>query len=431
VDTLVDDSLLRIYQLKPDFSRADGGSGQVLVEKFINLSDPNKLVPFPIKNGQTKERILTAEDFDTESLVVGQDGSFWVGDEYGPFLLHFSSTGVLLQAPIPTPNLGINGSLGGLVQSPNNPLLNNSAEANLRGSRGFESIAYSPDRRYLYPMLEATVNGDPADSIRIYQYDTQTQTYADKLVGLYQLEDPGNTPPFQTGDLTPINNHEFLVIERDDFQGDKAFFKKVFKIDISQKDANGFVQKEEVIDLLSISDPQDLNKDGEQNFSLPITSIEDILVLNPTTVLVAVDNNFPFPDYGSGRPPELDNNEMILVGLDKPLNLDLALGQPTPPPPSEVFGTPGDDDFDSVLGIDGFIGKGQNIFTSSGNDTIDVSQALGGNRIDAGSGDDLIFAGTNNRILAGSGADRIFLGYPGGNNVVTGGSGADRKRSGG
>jgi Ca2+-binding RTX toxin-like protein len=117
---------------------------------------------------------------------------------------------------------------------------------------------------------------------------------------------------------------------------------------------------------------------------------------------------------------------MILVGLDKPLNLDLALGQPTPPPPSEVFGTPGDDDFDSVLGTDGFIGKGQNIFTSSGNDTIDVSQALGGNRIDAGSGDDLIFAGTNNRILAGSGADRIFLGYPGGNNVVTGGSGADQ-----
>jgi glycerophosphoryl diester phosphodiesterase len=93
--------------------------------------------------------------------------------------------------------------------------------------------------------------------------------------------------------------------------------------------------------------------------------------------------------------------------------------------PADVFGTPGNDDFDSVV-HDKFIGDNQQLFASSGNDTIDVSQALGGNRIDAGSGDDLIFAGTNNRILAGSGADRIFLGYPGGNNVVTGGSGADQ-----
>jgi 5'/3'-nucleotidase SurE len=98
----------------------------------------------------------------------------------------------------------------------------------------------------------------------------------------------------------------------------------------------------------------------------------------------------------------------------------------TPLFPPDVFGTTGNDSFDSVLGVSGFVGDKQNLFTSSGNDTVDVSFASGNNRIDLGSGDDLIFAGSNNRILAGSGNDRIFLSYSTGNNVVTGGSGADQ-----
>jgi phosphodiesterase/alkaline phosphatase D-like protein len=95
-------------------------------------------------------------------------------------------------------------------------------------------------------------------------------------------------------------------------------------------------------------------------------------------------------------------------------------------PPTDIFGTSADDEFDSVLGTKGFIGSGQNLFTASGNDTVDVTQASGNNRIDLGSGDDTLFAGSNNRIIAGSGRDRLFLGRPVGNNIVTGGGDADQ-----
>jgi Ca2+-binding RTX toxin-like protein len=99
---------------------------------------------------------------------------------------------------------------------------------------------------------------------------------------------------------------------------------------------------------------------------------------------------------------------------------------PEEPLPTDVFGTPGNDIFDTVTPYLRFEGNNQNLFTGGGNDTVDVTFALGGNRIDLGSGDDLLFAGTNNRILAGSGNDRLFLGSGGGNNLVTGGAGADQ-----
>ena len=36
----------------------------------------------------TPDRGLTGWDFDTESMQVAPDGTFWFGDEFGPFLLH-------------------------------------------------------------------------------------------------------------------------------------------------------------------------------------------------------------------------------------------------------------------------------------------------------------------------------------------------------
>ena len=45
------------------------------------------------------------------------------------------------------------------------------------------------------------------------------------------------------GDFTVINDHEFLVIERDGSQGDLNGFKKIFKIDLNNLDGAGFVDK--------------------------------------------------------------------------------------------------------------------------------------------------------------------------------------------
>ncbi|MGK7958855.1 MAG: esterase-like activity of phytase family protein, partial [Crocosphaera sp.] len=206
------------------------------------------------------------------------------------------------------------------VRSPDNPaVLEGEAVANLRRSRGYEGLGYSPDRMTLYPLLEGSVAGDPDNALRIYEFDVASASFADELAGYYELADPSHA----IGDMTPINYNEFIIIERDGRQGDEAAFKKLFKVDLSKVDENGFVEKTELVDLLNIADPDDLNNDGETTFTFPFVTIEDVLVLDEQTLLVANDNNYPF---SIGRGPDIDNNEIIKIQLDQPLDVDPRVG---------------------------------------------------------------------------------------------------------
>ncbi|GAB4380040.1 MAG: hypothetical protein Kow00121_35440 [Elainellaceae cyanobacterium] len=207
------------------------------------------------------------------------------------------------------------------VRSPDNPaVLAEEAVANLPRSRGFEGMAISPDGNTLYPLLEGTVTGDPAGALRIHRFDREAKEY-EGLVGYYQLEDPSHA----IGDFAAVNDNEYLVIERDNLQADEAAFKSIFKVDLSQVDENGFVEKEELVNLLSVSDPDDLNGDGSTEFTFPFQTIEDVLVLDENTILVANDNNYPF---SVGRPPAIDNNEIITIELGQSLNLAAGVGLP-------------------------------------------------------------------------------------------------------
>ena len=239
----------------------------------------------------------TPEEEFQQMIELGIDG----------FFTDFPGTGAAI----------VNSLTGDFVRSPQNPNLGDGIP-NLSRSRGFEGMAFSVDRTKLYPLLEGVVEGDPDDALRIYEFDVTQGEYTG-LVGFYQTEIDGNP----IGDFTPINNTEFLVIERDNNQGEEAEFKKIFKIDISNIDADGYVEKELVVDLLDIQDPNDLNGDGSTTFDFPFVTIEDVLVIDENTILVANDNNYPF---SQGREGDIDNNEIILLELEQPLNLDPSLG---------------------------------------------------------------------------------------------------------
>jgi glycerophosphoryl diester phosphodiesterase len=321
---------------------------------------------------------------------------------------------------------------------------------NLATSRGFEGMAYSPDRSTLYPLLEGTVQGDPANSLRIYEFDVATKEYKG-LLGYYRTEVAGHA----IGDFTPINDHEFLIIERDGLQGEAAEFKKIYKVDLSKKDATGFVEKVEIVDLLNIQDPHDLNGDGETTFDFPFVTIESVIAIDENTIVVTNDNNYPF---SVGRGPDIDNNEVIVLKLDQPLNLASELGEP---PQDLVTGSANADiliggtDFDAINDIV-FTGAGNDevdvptagsragdnrVFTGSGNDIIfvgDGDRSFGGSdddeidateatdyRISGGAGHDIFFLGADGRALGGEGDDKFFV-QEGGNNIISGGAGADQ-----
>ncbi|MEW9531971.1 esterase-like activity of phytase family protein [Microbispora sp. NPDC049125] len=289
------DFLLRVHRIKPDTR-----TGKVAVVGGFNLSDPDKRVTFPLTR---PDRVLTGADFDVESIVRSFDGTYWIGDEFGPFLLHFSPTGRLLQAPVP---------LAG-VSAPENPFLNG-AQPNIRSSKGFEGMARSVDGRHLYPLLEGTVDGDTAGDLRMYDFDLKSGKYASTR-WTYRLASPANS----IGDAIAVDDHRFLVIERDNEQGDAAAFKRIYLVDKRDADGDGVMDKTLVADLLNLANPKGLGGFGK-TFRFPFQTIEDVTLLDDRTLAVLNDNNFPF---SSGRTPgKADNDEFITVRLSRRLYAD-------------------------------------------------------------------------------------------------------------
>ena len=308
------DFLLRLHHIAPAWETAAGGPGTITVLGYIGLSDPSHHVPFPIVNEGTADRLLTGADFDLESVRRDRHGDLWFGDEFGPFLLHTDAEGRLVEAPIPLPG----------VKSPSNPTLGPGEVPNLPNSRGFEGMAIAPNGTTLYPMLEGPLTTDPDQRhLTIFEFDTRSRTWTGTTWN-YHLAVAG----YSIGDLTALDRHRFLVIERDNLQGTAAAFKKVYVVDTRNLGPDEFLVKHEIVDLLSIADPDLISlpaRPGDiglgATFSFPFQTIESILPLGHSRVLLLNDNNFPF---SAGRNPTLpDDDEAIIVrvpGLDAKAN---------------------------------------------------------------------------------------------------------------
>ena len=319
------DFYLRIYIIRPDPRTVVGGSGTIAVAgNFIQLRDPERKVNFLIVNENTTDRLLTGGDFDIESFVQAEDGTFWFGDEFGPFLLHTDATGKVLSKPIELPDFREGrDAKKDFIRSPDNPFLtfpNYSAQnpSNLLRSHGFEAMAISPEKTKLYPLLEGAVAGDPAERLILNEFDLSTEQYTGHQ-WFYRLEAGAN----RVGDMATVNEHEFLLIERDNERGANAKFKKIFRIDINTKDEDGYIFKEEVVDLLNINDPNNLAGFGRK-FAFPYECVEGVAVLDPNTIVVLNDNNYP---NEGGRGSNLkNNNEFLLLKLKQPLNTGSGIG---------------------------------------------------------------------------------------------------------
>ncbi|MEU8239988.1 esterase-like activity of phytase family protein [Actinoplanes missouriensis] len=286
------DFLLRVQRLAPVFR-----DNSVDVLGGVNLTDPDGFVPWRLTR---EDRVLTGADFDVESIVKAKDGSYWIGDEFGPYLMHFDRAGRLLAAPAP---------LDGVVAP--ETAARTGVPATLGGSKGFEGMAASPDGRYLYPLLEGTVTGDTAGSLRLNQFDLRTRKYTGKR-WTYQLDSPSHA----IGDAIAVDKDRFLIIERDGGQGATAVNKKIY---LATKRSDGTLAKKLVVDLMNIANPRRLGGFGT-TFTFPFQTIEDVVILDEKTIAVLNDNNFPF---SSGRAAgAADNNEWITIALPESLHPD-------------------------------------------------------------------------------------------------------------
>jgi hypothetical protein len=302
------DFLIRAYYVRPNFKTAHGGDGTIDVDTdqgaFIEFSDPDRLIGFPIVNEGTGERLLTGADIDPESLQRGSDGDLWVGDEFGPWILHFDANGRLLTPPFAAP--------GGLM-SPNNPFLDG-RPASQPNSRGYEAMAISPDGAYLYAALEGATVAESGSTRRyVFEFGVHNEEFTGR-VWSYLTEHRD----YMVADMWAIDRHHIVVIERDGGRGLNATFRNVYVIDLTVVDGNGALGKSHAVDLTAIPDPDLVSlpeiHSGDVGLGNPFRvtceSVEVIHPINGTELLIGCDNNLP----NTGRNPTIaDDTELIVV----------------------------------------------------------------------------------------------------------------------
>jgi len=159
------------------------------------------------------------QGLDSEGLVVMQDGSFWISDEYGPFFAKFDRRGreQLRWSPC-------NGGLPAVY-------------ATRRPNRGMEGLTITPNGKWLVGVMQAPLENPTPAGIRNISALTRilfknlttgaTQEFA------YLLDDPrsqGNS------EILALSNTRFLVLERDGnflFGTPPATIKRIYEVDIS------------------------------------------------------------------------------------------------------------------------------------------------------------------------------------------------------
>lgn len=327
------DAMLMLHHVAIDWDK-----GTVDRRETVFLSDPDRKAPFPIAMEGSEKRYLTGADFDVESIQPVADG-FYVGEEFGPWLLKFDREGRLQS--VHETRVGET-----KVMSPDNPVLQLPADPakpmpafNLKRSGGFEGLARSPDGAHLYALLEgplytegkAETAADGRTGLRVIEFDTAKGDWTGRS-WIYPLSRDG----VAIGDFNMLDATTALVIERDNGAGRAAQgctgepkpdcfaapakLKRIYKIEMSDANVGQPVRKVGYLDLMDVKDPDGKARQGTENgvYDMPFVTIENVDRVDDTHIVVANDNNFP---YSAGRALDrADDNEFVLIEAGEFLN---------------------------------------------------------------------------------------------------------------
>src|SRR5262247_1746220 len=177
--------------------------------------------------------------FDPEGIRVGFFGTFFISDEYGPNVLEFDRFGRLLRRlDVPSKFKIDNPS-----DDPNAELLLNTSGR--QANRGMEGLAISPNNRFLFGIMQNALlqdnglNPGTTDRLglnnRILKIDLLTGRKHEYVYVLDAINRGQGT-----SEILAINDHEFLVLERDNRSNlqtppQAPTRKTIYKIDL--KDA--------------------------------------------------------------------------------------------------------------------------------------------------------------------------------------------------
>jgi len=302
---------------------------------------------------------------DAEGLARLPDGSFYVSDEYGPFIYKFSAAGELV-GTFQLPD-SIIPRRGAAPPRPNFFTSASAPDSGRRSNRGLEGLSLTPDGKRLFAMLQSpTIQDNGAGGggrntrVLIFDADEASPTYGQALAEyVYELTLWGSAATNKhtpVSEVLALNGTEFLVLERDQIGHgvtgadvtNAPIYKQVVLASIegatnilnspydlergapgqASLPANGLptsirpVTRQEFVNLLdpvqlakfglNASAPHDTNTISEKIESLSLIPLNDAAAPDDYLLLMINDNDFKAPVvYHNGVPAGTND-----VGLD-------------------------------------------------------------------------------------------------------------------
>ncbi len=279
-----------------------------------SYSNTGKLLPF------------TPNGLDTEALVRLKDGTFWIGEEYGASLAHVSADGRVLERLVPK---GLQADLAGADYEVKGVLPAIIMKRKL--NRGIESLAVSPDEKYLYFAMQSPLaNPDvkaykSSANVRLFKFDREKG----QVVGewLYVLDAPETfikdnlkkkrkPKHVKVSEMVALGPDKLLVLER------ISRTTKFYAIDLSKaRKVPAMFDDPAHRPTLANTKPQDFQALGLEPlrkhlvlntdvFAKAPGKIESIALLNDHEMVLLNDNDFGL--WGA-------TTKVMKVSFDKPI----------------------------------------------------------------------------------------------------------------
>lgn len=270
--------------------------------------------------------------FDAEGIRVSNDGKHvFISDEYGPYIYQFDRATGRRERVFTLPDE--------FAATKLNPVGDTEIADNTAGrvaNKGMEGLAITPDGKTLVGAMQSPLIQDGGTngkylrlvSIRIASGAIEQFAYPLTNIGTEEK------PKYPTvSEITAINDHEFLVDERDGKGlGDdsEAAFKQIFRIDLAQADdvsgiigeanlAPHAVAKSLFIDLVA-----QFNAHGIASADIPaklegLTFGPDVRIAGAwkRTLFASTDNDFLPAITDTGHPDGIANpNQFFVFAVD-------------------------------------------------------------------------------------------------------------------
>ena len=189
-------------------------------------------LPNPADHGDAVERAVDAEGralqrdangIDPEGLAALADGTFWVSEEYGPYLVHLDPSGREIERLSPFRRNQRGHALPKVL-------------SRRRPNYGIEGLSVTPDGTTLVAIMQSALD-NPDRDVRARTRATRLVTVDLKSGATRQFVYLRESAELSVTDIAAVSGSVFLIIERDDkFPDDPnapAQHKRVYRVDIS------------------------------------------------------------------------------------------------------------------------------------------------------------------------------------------------------